>query len=84
MTANVGSFEEERWQREFAAIRARYKAILQEVLDSSAELPDWVINPASACACGDKCSTGTTDLDRFSAKALPPEAQIAIRQAKSG
>jgi hypothetical protein len=64
-------------RKQFDEIRAEYAGLLREILTTSKSIPDWVINPAMGCACGDKCSTGTTDMDRISERVLP--AQIVQR-----
>jgi hypothetical protein len=64
-------YQEELLRRDFEEIRARYTQLLRELLEKGEVLPDWALNPAAACACGDKCSTGSTDLDRLSSRVLP-------------
>jgi len=66
-------YVEELMRRQFDEIRAEYSDLLREILATSKSVPDWVINPAMGCACGDKCSTGSTDMDRIDQRVLPAQ-----------
>lgn len=68
--------DERLLRKEFDEIRARYTDLLRDVLQTNDVLPDWLLNPAQACGCGDKCSTGTTDMDRLNTVVFP-EKQLS-------
>lgn len=71
MSPSPESLREEATGEQIAELRRRYTALLREIVERTDVLPDWTVSPLAGCACGDKCSTGTTDMEKLSQRVTP-------------
>ncbi len=55
----------------FEGIRAEYAQLLKEIVERAGTVPAWLTTAEAGCACGDKCSTGSTAAERLTSKVLP-------------